>query len=166
MTPIILPVPRRQFRTMLCVTLGLLLVPLDMMGSRLPGATVVACIGIVFLLACAAYCAVRLHSSAPMLVIDDTGVTDQSSLIGAGFLLWSDISRADITSFLGQGMLTLHLADTPAFLARMHPLKRLVMRINAALFGGAPVNLPLQALDMEQDALLAAVRARLGGVPG
>jgi len=164
MTSIILQVPRRQFRTMLYVTLGALLAPLGMLGSRLPGATVIGCIGIVFLLSCAGYCAVRLQSPAPMLVIEDKGLTDNTSLLGAGFLLWSDIRRAELTSFLGQGMLTLHLADTPAFLARMHPLKRCVMRINAALLGGAPVNLPLQALDMERGALLAAVRARLAAV--
>lgn len=166
MTPIILQVPKRQFRTMLYVTLGTLLMPLSMLGSRLPGATVLACIGIVFLLACAGYCAVRLNSPLPMLVMDDRGLTDNSSLMGAGFLLWSDISGAEITSYLGQGMLTLHLADTPAFLARKGPLKRFFMRLNAKLLGGAPVNLPLQALAMERGALLAAVHARLARPAG
>lgn len=161
MKPITLHVPKQHFRRMLSASLMALLVPLWLLGSPVPGSTVVACLGIAFLLVCAVYVAFRLGTAAPMLVIDDTGLTDNATALGAGLVRWDEISRAEIASVLGQEMLTLHMADTPAFFARMHPLKRLFMRMNAALTGGAPVNLPLQALDMERGALLAAVRARL-----
>jgi len=166
METITLPVPKARFRTMLICCLIVLVAPLEMLGSPLRGATTVACIAIVFLLSCIVYFALRMRSDAPMLVIDDTGLTDNASLLTAGFLLWSDIRRVDITSLpIGDSMLSIYLADNEAFFARMNPVKRALMRINARLAGGAPVNLPLQALDMDRNALLAAIRARLPAGP-
>ncbi|HEY0061341.1 MAG TPA: STM3941 family protein [Telluria sp.] len=161
MAPIILQVPKQRFGVFLACSLLAFLAPLLVLRSPLPGATAVAILGFGFLSVCAIFFSIKLMSSAPMLVIDDTGLTDNSSAVSAGFLLWREISRVEIVSFIGEEMLSIHLVDAEGFLSRINPFKRALMRINAKLVGGALVNLSMRSLVIDRQTLLAALRARL-----
>ncbi|SHG68961.1 STM3941 family protein [Massilia sp. CF038] len=155
MEPIILPVPKKLFTTMLIGCAIVILAPLRLLFSPLPGATTVAIVGIVFIAAGAIFFVIKLNSSAPMLVIDSTGVTDNASAVSAGFLHWHEISRVEIKHFLGNDFLCFHLVEPEAMLARMNPLKRVLMRINARCFGAAHVNLPMRSLEIAPGVLMA-----------
>jgi hypothetical protein len=163
MEAITLYVPRQRFIGLLGGLLVVSLAAALLLGSPLPGATVVGTIGLGFCAIGAVFLLFRIQSSAPMLVIDAKGLTDNASATGAGLVPWNAITGADVITFVGQEMLIVHLADPEATLARCHWLARPLVRLNTRLVG-SPVCLPLQSLAIERDTLLAAIRARLGPV--
>lgn len=164
MQAITLHVPKKKFVQMLAGTLMLLALSLVMLDEPWVqwwiGFRLMLYFCILFLGIFAACFVVRLLWPAPTLVIDDKGLTDNASFLGAGFLAWREIGRVEIEDVFQQEYLAIYAVDVEQVLSRCNPLKRAIMRINQRM-AGTPVLLPTAALTMNADELLAAVRLRL-----
>jgi hypothetical protein len=99
----------------------------------------------------------RLLSRKPALVIDASGITDNGSLVAAGFIPWSDFADAGIASVGKTRFLGIRLRDPDAYLARSNALKRFLVQINMQLCG-YPCNIPVTTLPCTVEELLATVK--------
>jgi len=63
-------------------------------------------LGVAFSGICLGYAIFRLIKPKPSLVINDEGVFDNASAVGAGMLKWSEIDEVKISSFMGQRFLS------------------------------------------------------------
>jgi len=110
---------------------------------------------------CGAYTVWRLVRPTPSLVINREGIFDNASAVGVGLIRWDDISDLREYRFMGQVFLGIHLRDRGAFLARLPPWKRQLLRLNKYLVD-APVNIPQVALPTTIAELLREIAVRFG----
>ena len=95
----------------------------------------------------------KLFDSAPGLVLDERGLTDNSSLFSAGFLPWSDIDGFDVYQVQKQRMVVVLLRDPDAYVARLGTLRRWMARANRSM-APSPVMLAANGLAIRFDDLL------------
>ncbi|MFB9329284.1 STM3941 family protein [Paenibacillus aurantiacus] len=100
---------------------------------------------VLFFGGCFIYLAYRMFNRQPSLLIDDEGVTDNSSYVGGGRLAWQDIVSIQLYDFMGQRMIGLTLRDPRALYDRQGRFKRLLLKANKGLVH-AQVNIPQSAL--------------------
>jgi hypothetical protein len=92
---------------------------------RTVGLATVALFGSVALIALR-----KLLDRSPGLVLDDRGVTDNSSLFPAGFIPWSDIAGVTMRRFKSEHIFYMLLKDPDGYIARCgSPLRRTMLRI-------------------------------------
>lgn len=108
---------------------------------------------------CACYFVFRLLVRRPALVLHDDGIVDNASALSAGPISWDEVTDVGVTSYHSQRFLVLQVRDEAALLARQALLKRLLMRVNKRL-GGALVWMPMQAIPMPEQELLAEIGRR------
>jgi hypothetical protein len=99
----------------------------------------------------------KLFDGRPGLVLDDRGLTDNSSLFAAGFVPWSEITGVSVRAVHGsnQKILYVLLADPERFIAKFGPLRRLAMR--AGMKMGSPVGITSGTLQVGFDEMVALV---------
>jgi hypothetical protein len=100
----------------------------------------------------------KLFDGRPGLVLDEHGLTDNSSLFSAGFVPWSDITGVSVRAVHGsnQKILYVLLADPERFIAKFGPVRRLAMR--AGLKFGSPVGITSGTLQIGFDEMVALVQ--------
>lgn len=118
------------------------------------------CIGdwLFFGYACV-FAAGRLLLPRPSLILDERGVTDNASAVGAGLVRWNEITGVEIVERGFTRYLTMQVRDPEGVLARHPAVKRWVMRANWSL-GTSPVTIP-GTLPISLDELARMIGARL-----
>ncbi|MGF7047030.1 hypothetical protein J2T13_001532 [Paenibacillus sp. DS2015] len=113
--------------------------------------TLVGGLSIVVFGPCMVYFIYRLFNLKPMLIINEEGIMDTSSLISAGELKWSEIQEIKVYQFMGQKFIGIQLYDLEAFLSQKSSFKRVLMKINARMVK-SPINIaqPGMKLPLEQ----------------
>jgi hypothetical protein len=81
-----------------------------------------------------------LISKEPLLTINQKGITDDASGLAVGFIPWSDILGANITTIKKRKFLHIHLRNPLAYVKKASFPRRLLMRINV-LFGGSTISI-------------------------
>lgn len=66
----------------------------------------------------------------PVLVVDENGITDHSSMIAFGFIPWSDVKSITIGSERDISFIEVDLANPEQYLARLKGISRCAVRIN------------------------------------
>ena len=102
----------------------------------------------------------KLFDSAPGLIIDDQGITENTSVFSAGFIPWSDISGLEVKQIQNQRILYLLLKDPEKFIATCAPVKRVILKA-AKGFAASPVAITSSSLKISFDDLVSAIDARL-----
>jgi hypothetical protein len=108
---------------------------------------------------CFLFATSRLISPRPSLVLDDRGLTDNASAVGAGLVRWEEITGVVMVEMGITRYLTVEVRDPEAVLARQPTLKRWVMTANQSL-GTSPITIP-GALPISLDELAELITARL-----
>ena len=119
-------------------------------------------LGVALFSACLGYALLRLIKPKPSLVINDEGVFDNASAIGAGMLQWSEIIEVKIISFMGQRFLSIVPNNIEVILQRQSVLKRWLMTANRGLVD-SPINIPETTLPMKVEEILSLIVARRSG---
>lgn len=96
---------------------------------------------------------------SPAIIIDDRGIMDHSSAIGAGFIAWGEIAAVRL---VGAHLLILPI-DEPTLLARFPAWRRLFYRANSAALG-APIQITSMALSITSEELGRLIAERSRGV--
>jgi hypothetical protein len=81
-----------------------------------------------------------LLSKAPILNINQSGITDHASGLSVGYIPWSDILGAEITQIEKQKYLHIYLKNPEAYVKKASIARRLMMKVNL-LFGGSPISI-------------------------
>lgn len=91
----------------------------------------------------------RLYGQ-PRLRIDETGISDPSERYGLGSIAWDEIRG--IRAVDRKQVVSLTVDDKPAVLARMHPLRRALIRFDS-VFAPAVIKLYTWRLDITRENL-------------
>ena len=111
----------------------------------------------IFFGTCAVFIIRKLPSDKPGLIIDDTGLIDNSSGLHAGQILWSDIEKVSVIEIYGQRLIMLHAKNPQDYIDRQTSLfVRKGMELNNRLYG-TPLSLTAKGLKISFDDLLALV---------
>src|SRR6476469_7936942 len=102
--------------------------------------------GIIFFGLCALVAIRKLADNRPGLIINDIGLTDNSSGVSGGQILWSDITDISILKMHRQKFIMLHVKNQQEYINRQTTkFKRKVMEINFNKFG-SPLSISSNSL--------------------
>ena len=142
MEPDIILYPSRW--KMLLLTLGSLLFVLCGPLLWTHGDVFIQCVAVAdvfFFGFCGVFALGHLLWPRPSLVISASGITDNASAVGAGFIGWDEIAAVSIESFHASQFLVIVPHDPQAILARQPLPRRWLMAANMGLVG-SPITIP------------------------
>lgn len=131
----------------------MLLLPLNEIGIT---GKIFTLLGVAFSGKTGLFAITRLFSNMPALTIDIGGITDHASALSVGFIPWSDITSAGIFTFQKQKFLGISLRNPEAYLAKVSPFKRVLMKTNSSWVGYV-VNIPQVTLSVQIEDLLVHI---------
>jgi hypothetical protein len=103
----------------------------------------------------------KWRDKKPGLIIDDTGITDNSSGVSAGLIPWKDINEIRETKIFRQQFLMLIVQNPEEYINRQpNGLKRKGMESNYKHFG-SPISISVNALDCKFYELKNMLQKRL-----
>jgi len=99
-------------------------------------------------------CIRRILKNSPGLVIDNTGFTDYSSGLAAGYISWTEVKGLKTITLYKKQLVSVILKNPDAFLDRQpNALKRKAMTVNFRNYG-SPIQLSPNSLQCSFDELL------------
>lgn len=99
------------------------------------------------------YLLFTLKSSQLGLLISDTGITDYSSAIAAGFIPWTDVLDLQVIQIEKQQLLLVLVKDSNVYIARQtNAFKKQLMRMNDQYYG-TPIHISNIGLKIKFEAL-------------
>ena len=112
---------------------------------------------IIFFGICAILFITKLPDKKPGLIINDTGLTDNSGGLSAGEILWEDIEDISVMQLHKQKFIMLHVKNPQDYIDRQTSLfKRKGMQLNHKMYG-TPLSLNANSLKISFDDLLARI---------
>lgn len=115
------------------------------------------CASMIFFGFCAFFFIRKLPDDKPGLILDDIGITDNSSGLPAGQVLWLDIKKVSVIEISGQRIIMLKAKNPQDYIDRQTSLfVRKSMELNNRLYG-TPLSQTANGLKISFDDLLALV---------
>lgn len=109
----------------------------------------VALVGIVLFGLCGVYAIKNLFDKKPGLVLNSSGIIDNSSAFAAGFIPWSDILGAEEYMLSKkQKMLVIKVINPETYIARGGPLRRMLKKTSYKM-RGSPIAITAGTLKMD-----------------
>ena len=109
---------------------------------------------IIFFGLCAFFLIRKLPDNKPGLIIDDIGLTDNSSGLSAGRILWSDIENISVIEIHKQKLIMLQVKNPQNYIDRQTSVfKRKNMELNNKMYG-TPLSLTSNGLKTSFDELM------------
>ena len=102
----------------------------------------------------------KLFDSSPGLVLDEHGLTDNSSAFSVGFIPWADITGFEPRQIHNQRILYVLLSDPEKFIGKFKPLKRALLSANMKI-AASPVAVTSSSLAIGFDDLVSLVNEHL-----
>jgi hypothetical protein len=118
---------------------------------------VVGTIGLVIFAPITVASLIRAVRNRPVLVLDASGLTDRSSLVGGGFVPWQEVQRIEDRQVRRRIFVTVKVTDRAAFLARQPAWRRLLRRLNGEMTAGE-ILIPDSMLPMRPAELVSTMR--------
>ena len=116
---------------------------------------------IVFFGLCTFFFIRKLLDNKPGLIIDDTGLVDNSSGLSAGLVLWSDIEKFSVIEIHKQKLIMLQVKNPQQYIDRQTSLfKRKGMELNNKMYG-TPLSITSNGLKTSFDNLLKILTDKL-----
>lgn len=109
-------------------------------------------LGVVIFGMCLLYFASRLKNKQPSLIVNDEGITDQSSYIQAGAIPWHEIEGIELYTMANQRLIGIKLYHPEMFMSQQKGFKKLLMRANQGLVN-TPINIAESGLPMSLETL-------------
>ena len=119
---------------------------------------VLGVISIIFFGLCAVYIARKLPENTPGLIIDIYGLTDNSSGVSAGRILWSDIQDISVIEIHRQKLIMLQVKNPQDYIDRQKSgFKRKMMQMNFNMYG-TPLSITSNSLKIEFNELISILQ--------
>ena len=99
----------------------------------------------------------KLSDNKPGLIIDGTGVTDNSSGVSAGQILWSDLEDISVMEMNRQKLIMLHVKNPQEYIDKQTSgFKRKMLQMNYNMYG-TPLSISANGLKISFDELMATL---------
>jgi len=119
--------------------------------------TIIGYASILFFGLCAYFFIRKLPDNKPGLVIDDTGVFDNSGGLSAGIILWSDMEEISVIQIQKQKMIMIYLKNPQEYIDRQTSfLKKKGMQLNYKSYG-TPISISSTGLKTSFDKLYSEI---------
>lgn len=116
---------------------------------------------ILFFGVCAIFLFKKLADNKLGLIIDQKGITDNSSGVSAGEILWCDIEDISVIKIHSQNIIMMQIKNPQDYIDRQtSPFKRRLMQMNYKMYG-SPVSLTSNGLKISFDELLSILKGKL-----
>ena len=103
----------------------------------------------------------KLPDNKAGLTINDQGIIDNSSGVGAGLVLWSDIEEIRVSQVMNQKFMMFIVKNPQDYISRQtNTLKRKGMEMNYKSYG-SPVSISANALKTDFDSLYSLLNKKL-----
>jgi hypothetical protein len=126
--------------------------------------TILAIVGyaaIVFFGLCAFFLSRKLFDKKHGLVIDQTGLTDNSSAGSVVHILWSDIESISIMEIHRQKLIMIHVTNPQDYIDKQtSSFKRKMMQMNYKMYG-TPLSIASNGLKISFGELLSTLKDKL-----
>lgn len=162
--PIIIPLSKQRLVILLSgavlfVTAGVAFISTPAtFNSYITMMQIIGYISSIFFGVCAFYIARKLFDNKPGIIIDSTGITDNSGSVSAGQILWSDIEDISVLEVNRQKFITLKVKNPQDYINRQRSaIKRKMMEINYNMCG-TPITISAGSLKTTFDKLLELVQ--------
>jgi hypothetical protein len=117
--------------------------------------------GILFFGFCGIYGLLKLRDKKPGLIIDESGITDNSSGLASGRILWSDLSQVSVLTIHRQKLIMLHVKNPDDYINRQpSAFKRKMMALNYKMYG-TPLSITSNTLKIPFNELLKIIAENL-----
>lgn len=116
--------------------------------------------GVLFFGAAGIYGITKLFDKSNGLVIDDSGITDNTNASGSGLIIWDDITEIKIEQVMSTKFLLIYISDPNKYLARVKGFKQKLMKLNMEKYG-TPISITSSTLKLNFDELERLVNYRL-----
>lgn len=133
--------------------------PFGLMGDT--GIIIVGWASIAFFGACAVIAFFKLLDNSPGLVVDGTGINDNSSGVSVGLITWDDITGLTVRQVYKQQYITILVKNPEEYISRCkNAFKRRAIKLNYQMYG-SPINITSTTLKCSFDELYALLAERL-----
>jgi len=162
--PIEIPLSKKKLLLMLAGSVGFILIgfwfvfdPPRISNPYFGDPTLLLLLGIVSILffgICAVYIARKLPENKAGLIIDSSGLIDNSSGVSAGRILWSDIQDISVIEIHRQKLIMLQVKNPQDYIDRQKSrFKRKMMQMNFNMYG-TPLSITSNSLKIEFNELI------------
>jgi hypothetical protein len=109
---------------------------------------------------CAFWLIRKIPDSKPALVIDDTGLVDNSGFVSAGEISWSDIEGISVIEIQRQKLIMVHVKNPKLYIERQTSVfKRKSMELNNKMYG-TPISITANGLKISFESLWTILTQR------
>lgn len=120
---------------------------------------IAAVIGVVFFGYAFFYLVKRAKQGKAILVVDEKGVTDNSSSVSFGFIPWGDIDEVRVDAVFGNNCIELLLNNENDYIAKLSGLKKQAILANKKM-GYPAVCITLNSTGVDPRALLPGIQKK------
>lgn len=113
-------------------------------------------IGFLFFGYCFFFLLKRAKAQKDILIVDEKGITDNSSALAFGFIPWSDVEKIYIDSVMGNYFIEIVLKNEENYLQRLKGVKKLLVLANKNM-GHQLVCITLNSTGVSPDKLLPKI---------
>jgi hypothetical protein len=169
--PIEIPLSKKKLILLLAASMGfvaagcwLLIDPPVLKNPFLGNPIVIFFVGIASVLffgLCGFFIIRQLPVKKTGLIIDNNGLTDISSAVSVGQILWSDIEEISVVKIQRQRLILLKVKNAQAFIEKQPSgFKRKIMQMNLNMYG-TPLSITANSLQIKFDDLLNMISQKL-----
>lgn len=115
-----------------------------------------AIVGTLFFGACGIYAAIKLFDTQPGLVLDESGIFDNSSAVSVGQIPWHDISDICELAVANQKFVSIIVIDPKKYIEKCGFVKRQIGALNFRHYG-SPINISSNTLQFSHEDLVETV---------
>ena len=159
-----IPLSKKKLLLLVAVSVGFILIgfwfvidPPKISNPYFGDPTLLLMLGIISILffgLCAVYIVRKLPENRPGLIIDSNGLTDNSSGVSAGLILWNDIQDISVIEIHRQKIIMLQVKNPQDYIDRQKSgFKRKMMQMNFNIYG-TPLSITSNSLNIEFNDLI------------
>ena len=115
---------------------------------------------IVFFGVCVLYMIAKIYDGKPGLIVDATGITDNSSGVSAGLVPWDSIRQIEEKQIKGQRFIAIKVDNPNRYIEKQSGLKRILMDMNYKMYE-TPIYISPNSLRIEYDELWSLLKEKM-----
>ncbi|MGP2570008.1 STM3941 family protein [Ornithobacterium rhinotracheale] len=122
-------------------------------------AEIIAYSGLMFFGLVGIIALIQLFSKKSALIINEKGITDNTTMVSLGFIPWAEIQQIQTTNAMNQRFLMIILKDPKRIIARSkNPWQKMFNKLNYRLYG-SPVGISINNLKISAEELKQELKA-------